>query len=77
MDNEWNDSGSYNKNVLLPVAKKIDDEPISVDDAKAIATNPTEASRMVREQTKLNKEKAYEEYKEFRWSITINKRFRY
>ena len=61
-DNEWIDSGSYNENALLPVAKKVDDEPISVDEAKPIATNTTEANRMVKEQSKLNKEKAYEEY---------------
>jgi hypothetical protein len=63
LDTLNNDSGSYNENELLPVAKKIDDEPISVDEAKPIATNSAEANRMVKEQSKLNKEKAYEEYK--------------
>ena len=74
-DNEWNDSGSYNENVLLPVAKKIDDEPISVDEAKPIATNATEANRMVKEQSKLNKEKAYEEYKNLGGFLPLDKRF--
>jgi len=70
-DNEWNDSGSYNENALLPVAKKVDDEPISVDEAKPIATNPTEANRMVKEQTKINKEKAYEEYKNLAGTLPL------
>ena len=63
LDTLTNDSGSYNENELLPFAKKVDYEPISVDEAKPIATNSAEANRMVKEQSKLNKEKAYEEYK--------------
>jgi len=73
LDTLTNDSGSYNENELLPVAKKVDDEPISVDEAKPIATNPTEANRMVKEQTKLNKEKAYEEYKSLGGSLPFTK----
>jgi len=55
----WTDSGSYNENVLVPVAKKLDGEPVVVDDATSIATNATEANRMVREQTKINKKKKH------------------
>ena len=72
-DNEWNDSGSYNENVLLPVAKEVDDEPISVDEAKPIATNTKEANRMVKEQTKINKEQAYKEYKDLGGSLPFTK----
>ena len=72
-DNVWNDAGSYNTNVLVPVAKKINGVPISVDDAKAIATNPTEANRMVKENTKINKEKAYEDYKELGGVLPLTK----
>jgi hypothetical protein len=72
-DNVWNDSEYFTENALLPVAKKVDDEPISVDEAKPIATNPTEANRMVKEQTKLNKEKAYEEYKSLGGFLPLTK----
>ena len=72
-NDEWTDSGSYNENALLPVAKKIDDDPISVDEAKAIATDATEAGRMVREQSKINKENAYNEYKELGGTLPLTK----
>jgi len=71
LDTLTNDSGSYNENELLPVAKKVDDEPISVDEAKAIATNTAEANRMVKEQTKINKEQAYKEYIELGGTLPL------
>ena len=55
--------------------KKIDDEPIIVDEAKPIATNSTEANRMVKEQSKINKEKAFEEYKNIGGKRNLTKDF--
>ena len=51
------------KTYKTPTAEEIENQLISIDEAKAIATNPTEARRMINEKFNTDLEKEYEEYK--------------